>query len=211
MTGLHRLIGNHARRRQSTPQRLGVTLLLIGAMTFVRSLAPDYVAPFLLYIPVLLAVSLGFGWGAGVVTLILSTAIAAWFYMQDGRLSGVEVSLLTQYGALAAVMVWICHSLRNSIILNEATLERLNVSNRVLVQNQAALAEANAGAEVARGLAEQANLAKSAFIANMSHELRTPLSAIIGYSEMMTEEIEDGGDVALRNPLIFDHPYCGSV
>ena len=177
-------------------QRLGVTLLLIGASTFVRSLAPDYVAPFLLYIPVLLAVSLGFGWGAGTLTLSLSTAIAAWFYLQDGRLSGVEVSLLIQYVAVAAVMVWICHSLRRSIVLNEATLERLNDSNRVLLENQAALGEANARAEDAKGLAEQANLAKSAFIANMSHELRTPLSAIIGYSEMMTEEIEDGGDVA---------------
>ena len=30
----------------------------------------------------------------------------------------------------------------------------------------------------------------------MSHELRTPLSAIIGYSEMMLEEIEDGSDGA---------------
>ena len=30
----------------------------------------------------------------------------------------------------------------------------------------------------------------------MSHELRTPLSAIIGYSEMMLEEIEDSGDGA---------------
>ena len=28
----------------------------------------------------------------------------------------------------------------------------------------------------------------------MSHELGTPLSAITGYSEMTTEEIEDGGD-----------------
>ena len=51
----------------------------------------------------------------------------------------------------------------------------------------------------AKRTAEEANLAKSTFIANMSHELRTPLSAIIGYSEMMQEEIADGcepGDLA---------------
>ena len=196
MTGLHRLIGILARRRSSAWQRYGATLLLIGVMTFVRSLAPDYIAPFLLYVPVLLIVSLAAGWSAGVLTLVLSTAIAAWFYTRDGRLSGIELSLLTQYVAVAAVMVWLCHSLRRSILQNEATLERLNESNRVLVENQAALSDANARAEAAKDLAEQANLAKSAFIANMSHELRTPLSAIIGYSEMMTEEIEDGGDVA---------------
>lgn len=32
----------------------------------------------------------------------------------------------------------------------------------------------------------------NAFLARMSHELRTPLNAIIGYSEMITEDLEDG-------------------
>ncbi len=39
--------------------------------------------------------------------------------------------------------------------------------------------------------AEQASHEKSIFVAKMSHELRTPLNAVIGYSEMLRDDLED--------------------
>jgi signal transduction histidine kinase len=47
--------------------------------------------------------------------------------------------------------------------------------------------------------AEAANVAKSHFLANMSHELRTPLNAVIGYAEMLDEDLEAEGLDALRS------------
>jgi signal transduction histidine kinase len=45
---------------------------------------------------------------------------------------------------------------------------------------------------IATKRAQAANRAKSMFLANMSHELRTPLNAVIGYSEIVEEDIQSG-------------------
>lgn len=45
----------------------------------------------------------------------------------------------------------------------------------------------------ARRAAEEANAAKTQFLKTISHELRTPLNAVIGYSELLQEELSEFG------------------
>jgi len=52
--------------------------------------------------------------------------------------------------------------------------------------------ERTAQLEEATHRAQAANNAKTVFLANMSHELRTPLNAVIGYAELVEEEIAEG-------------------
>ena len=60
----------------------------------------------------------------------------------------------------------------------ETQREELQVMNDELLERSLEL-------ERQRGIAEDANRAKSAFLASMSHELRTPLNAIGGYVQLL--------------------------
>jgi PAS domain S-box-containing protein len=75
---------------------------------------------------------------------------------------------------------------------SEARREELESANSLLEQqalelemSQQQLTDQAAELERQRGIADEANHAKSAFLAAMSHELRTPLNAIGGYVQLL--------------------------
>lgn len=78
---------------------------------------------------------------------------------------------------------------------------------RVTRQLEAARNEAVA----ARLTAEQANSAKSAFLANMSHDLRTPLNSIIGFSELIRDQVLGPGWHPRYGEYIRHIRDCGSI
>ncbi|HWB86864.1 MAG TPA: PAS domain-containing sensor histidine kinase [Bryobacteraceae bacterium] len=56
---------------------------------------------------------------------------------------------------------------------------------------------------------ERANQLKSEFLASMSHELRTPLHTIIGFAELLAEEIE--GPLNEKQKRFLDHIHTDSL
>jgi signal transduction histidine kinase/CheY-like chemotaxis protein len=81
-------------------------------------------------------------------------------------------------------------------------LAALGAQTAIVAERRAIVAEQEAMADRLAATVEvlrSASQAKSDFLASMSHELRTPLSAILGFSELMRQEENDGESV--RVPL----------
>lgn len=91
--------------------------------------------------------------------------------------------------------VWRHHMARAEALYRaDGTVEKwLGIATEIeeRLQAEAILKATNQALAEARDKAVEASNAKSLFLANMSHEFRTPLNAILGYAEMLEEELTE--------------------
>lgn len=69
------------------------------------------------------------------------------------------------------------------------TVQELEMNQAMLEDQASNLVDVAEKLDFAKSAAERANESKTSFLRNMSHELRTPLNSIIGFSDVLSQEL----------------------
>jgi signal transduction histidine kinase/AmiR/NasT family two-component response regulator len=99
-------------------------------------------------------------------------------------------SLVFISGVLIYVM-WLNRRMRHALSERGKELAGRERAEWELKSHAVALELANRALEQTNDAAKTATRAKSEFLANMSHEIRTPMTAILGFTEVLLENVSD--------------------
>ncbi|MFZ6742813.1 PAS domain S-box protein [Undibacterium sp. JH2W] len=106
--------------------------------------------------------------------------------LQTGKVSNCELTAIAKDGKETEI------SYNASTIYDrERRLQGVFASARDVTEYklfEQKLQNSNIELELAKAVAEKANLAKSEFLSSMSHELRTPLNAVLGFAQLMASD-----------------------
>ena len=91
---------------------------------------------------------------------------------------------------LAAIFIMIILIIMKMMQQGQLYQQEQETNAKLEVSRQEAEASKQA-AEEAFKIAEAANSAKSTFLSNMSHDIRTPMNAIVGFSSLLSQDMDD--------------------
>lgn len=122
----------------------------------------------------------------------------------DLALAISEQKLHSTYGFLVGLGVFI---LAMSIFTFKVMRlnRRLRRSEANLKEKNTELVEADKVIKKEKERAESASRMKSSFIQNMSHEIRTPLNSIVGFSQVLTDELKGQEDMKMYANIITEN------
>ena len=121
---------------------------------------------------------------AGLLALIhiqLKPQNAAELALLDSAIWSLFFILMIIFG----VIIWLFLLAHES---RESAQEESNLQTRRLIKEIEAHKVTDASLQKAKEIAESANQAKTRYLTGISHELRTPLQAVLGYTQLLTQD-----------------------